>query len=219
MIEQFQLETLKQMAACITEQFGQNCEVVIHELNIEEHTSKIAHIVNGHVSHRNQGDGPSAIVLSSLKKDPANLKDKLNYLSKTHDGRILKSSTLYIRNAKNEVVAIFAVNYDITHMLAFQNDLRSLVEPTQAEEKPPTTIPTNVNDLLDELVEQSVTLIGKPPVLMSKEEKIRAIQFLNNSGAFLVTKSGDKISNVFGISKYTMYSYIEAGQENVQTND
>ncbi|MBQ3160298.1 MAG: helix-turn-helix domain-containing protein, partial [Clostridia bacterium] len=48
--------------------------------------------------------------------------------------------------------------------------------------------------------------------LMTKDDKIAAIQFLNNAGAFLVTKSGDKISKYFGISKYTLYSYIDASK-------
>ncbi len=201
------------MASCIATQFGSSCEVVIHKLSQVEHTSEIIHIENGHVSHRNREAGPSPIVLEALKKDPKTLSDKLNYLSKTHDGRILKSSTLYIRGKKGEIEAIFAVNYDITHMLAFQSDLANLVEPSESVSNDiPSPIPTNVNELLDDLIEQSIKLIGKPAVLMTKEEKIRAIEFLNNSGAFLVTKSGDKISNLFGISKYTMYSYIEAGQ-------
>ena len=42
---------------------------------------------------------------------------------------------------------------------------------------------------------------------MNKEDKVIAIQFLNDSGAFLITKSGDKVANYFGISKYTLYSY------------
>ena len=45
--------------------------------------------------------------------------------------------------------------------------------------------------------------------LMTKDEKISAIQFLNDSGAFLVTKSGDKVSSYFGISKFTLYSYLD----------
>ena len=67
----------------------------------------------------------------------------------------------------------------------------------------------NVNDLLDNLIEQSVALIGKPAALMNKEEKVTAIQFLNDAGAFLITKSGDKVSKYFGISKFTLYSYID----------
>ena len=55
-----------------------------------------------------------------------------------------------------------------------------------------------------------MALIGKPVALMTKDDKIRAIQFLSNAGAFLITKSGDKIARHFGISKYTLYSYLDA---------
>ena len=48
---------------------------------------------------------------------------------------------------------------------------------------------------------------------MNKDDKIRAIQFLNENGAFLVTKSGDKVAKYFGISKYTLYSYIDANKK------
>ena len=54
---------------------------------------------------------------------------------------------------------------------------------------------------------------GKPVALMNKDDKVKAIQFLNQNGAFLVTKSGDKIAKYFGISKYTLYSYIDKQQE------
>ena len=67
---------------------------------------------------------------------------------------------------------------------------------------------------MDDLIEQSVVLVGKPVAMMNKDDKVRAIQFLNEAGAFLITKSGDKVSNYFGISKYTLYSYLDAGKEN-----
>ena len=82
-------------------------------------------------------------------------------------------------------------------------------EPQSDAKKQPDQIVTNVTDLLDSLIEQSVTMIGKPAALMNKEEKVAAIQFLNDAGAFLITKSGDKISKYFGISKFTLYSYID----------
>ena len=37
-----------------------------------------------------------------------------------------------------------------------------------------------------------------------------AVQFLSESGAFLITRSGDKVSQFLGISKYTLYSYFDA---------
>ena len=54
--------------------------------------------------------------------------------------------------------------------------------------------------------------MGKPVALMNKDDKIRAIRFLSDAGAFLVTKSGDKVAKYFGISKYTLYSYIDANK-------
>ena len=38
---------------------------------------------------------------------------------------------------------------------------------------------------------------------------VKAIRYLSNSGALLITKSGDKIAKHFGISKYTLYSYLD----------
>jgi predicted transcriptional regulator YheO len=87
-----------------------------------------------------------------------------------------------------------------------------MVAPRDETETEPEKI-INVNDLLDELIQQSVALVGKPVMLMNKEDKVRAIQFLNQNGAFLVTKSGDKVAKYFGISKYTLYSYIDTKLE------
>ena len=87
-----------------------------------------------------------------------------------------------------------------------------MVLPAETESKEPEKL-INVNDVLDELIKQSVAMIGKPVALMNKDDKIRAIHFLNESGAFLVTKSGDKVAKYFGISKYTLYSYIDANKK------
>ena len=206
------MTTLAQLAHGLARQFGDSCEVVVHDLSPDKVNNSITVIENGHVSSRKQGDGPSHIVLEALKHDPATLADRLAYLTRTHDGRILKSSTMYIRDDKGKVAAIFAVNYDITSLLAIEGSIRSLIAAGE-ETKEPESIPLNVNDLLDELIAQSIKLVGKPAAMMSKDEKIRAIQFLNQSGAFLITKSGDRVTKEFGISKYTLYSYIDASKE------
>ena len=128
-------------------------------------------------------------------------------LTRTSDGKVLKSSTVYLRNDKGEAVGIFAINYDITLLLAMEDSLRQFTAAEQSGAAP-EPIARNVSDLLDELIEQSVALVGKPVALMTKEDKVKAIEFLNDSGAFLITKSGDKVCKFFGISKYTLYSYI-----------
>lgn len=208
------MELLQQVAAGIAAQFGSNCEVVVHDLSRHPDRS-IVFIENGHVSGRKVGDGASHVVMEQLQSNDPQPKDHLSYLTKTPDGKILKSSTVYIRNSKDRVSAIFSINYDISKLLmvggAIQ-DLITLGDPSPAE---PEKI-VNINDLLNDLIQQSVSIVGKPVALMNKDDKVRAIRFLNQNGAFLVTKSGDKVAKYFGISKYTLYSYIDTKQQEEQ---
>lgn len=207
------LEFLQRLAKAITAEFGANSEVVVHDLTAQDTEHTIVAIENGHVSQRHAGDGASRVVLEALqrKNDPT-LTDELGYLTKTRDGRILKSSTVYLRNAMGEIEGVLSVNLDITEFLMAERAVDSILNNKTHEEEP-ERIPTNVNDLLDDLIEQSVALTGKPVAMMTKDDKINAIQFLSKAGAFLITKSGDKVSKYFGISKYTLYSYIDAKKD------
>ena len=206
-MESGKLELLKQVAGGIAAQFGANCEVVVHDLSRNPDHSIVA-IVNGHVSGRKVGDGASHVVMEQLQTNDPEPQDHLCYLMKTPDGKILKSSTVYIRNGRGKVSAILAINYDISKLLMVEDAVRELVSTPEPQQAEPERI-VNINDLLEDLIQQSVALVGKPVALMNKEDKVKAIQFLNQNGAFLVTKSGDKIAKYFGISKYTLYSYID----------
>lgn len=208
------LEFLFRLAKALAAQFGPSCEIVIHDLKSNDPDSSIVAIENGHVSGREVGDGPSHVVLEALNSGGIP-EDRLSYLAKTADGKTLKSTTVYIRDQDQEPIGIFSINYDITLMLAMEESLRQFTAPKQPEEAP-EPIAQNVSDLLDELIEQSVKRVGKPVALMTKEEKVKAIGFLNDTGAFLITKSGGRVCKYFGISKYTLYSYIEEAKNSAK---
>lgn len=196
----------EQLAKGITGHFGENCEVVIHDLTEDaEHT--IICIENGHVTGRKVGDGLSHIVLDARTRKPEELQDRINYLTQTEDGHMLKSTTIYIRDNDNKVVGIFAINYDITNIIMMDYTVKGLIG---IKNERPEMITKDVNGLLNELIEQSVHLINKPVPQMTREDKIKAIRYLQDKGAFLITKSGEKVSRHFGISKYTLYNYIDA---------
>lgn len=209
--ENSKLELLRQVAAGIAAQFGSNCEVAIHDLSRDPDRS-IVFIANGHVSGRKVGDGASTVVMEQLRTQDPEPKDHLCYLTKTPDGKILKSSTVYIRDRKGKVSAILAINYDISRLILMEEALHDLTSTGEEVPAEPERI-TNVSDLLDELIQQSVALVGKPAAVMNKEDKVKAIQFLSQNGAFLITKSGDKVAKYFGISKYTLYSYIDMNKQ------
>lgn len=201
-------EFAKRIAKGLVGQFGSNCEVVIHDLRGNDHEHSIIAIENGYVTGRSVGDGPSHIVLDALRDNDATPEDRISYLTKTSDGKVLKSTTLFIRDDAGKAIGLIGINFDISMYVAFEESLRSFTSLGVSNQEP-EAISGNVSDLLDELLEHSVALIGKPTALMSKEEKIRAIKFLDERGAFLVTRSGPKICQYFGISTFTLYSYLD----------
>ena len=206
------LESLVMIAHGIARQFGNDCEVCIHDFQANDLEHTICYIINGHVSGRKIGDGASKIVLETLEalKKGDNVSDHLGYRTHTSDGRILKSSTIFLKDESGKYRFILGINHDMTNFINAQSALSNVVENIETTgEDIYGQIPLSVNDLLDNLIEQSVKLVGKTPALMTKDEKVKAIKFLQDAGAFLITRSGDKISQFFGISKFTLYSYID----------
>ena len=201
------LEFCLQLAKGIARQFGPNCEVVVHDLASNDPETSIVAIENGHVSGRRVGDGPSHVVLEALRDGGEVPEDRLSYLTKSEDGKILKSSTIYLRDDDGKAIGIFAINYDITFLLSMESQIQQFTA-TGPDHRINEPVSRHVTNILEGLIEQSVKLVGKPVAMMSKEDKVRAIRFLNESGAFLITKSGDRVCQFFGISKYTLYSSI-----------
>lgn len=99
MLRKSEMDNLKKIARGIATQFGSDCEVVIHTLGDQSAETSVAAIENGHVSGRKIGDGPSQVVLEQLAAGDTK-EDHLSYLTKTPDGKILKSSTIYLRDSQ-----------------------------------------------------------------------------------------------------------------------
>lgn len=208
MLSEPTLALLRQMARGVAAQFGPNCEVVIHDLTGGlDHT--VAHIENGHISGRKVGDGPSKVVLDLLRSGSVCPEDRLAYLTRTPDGKVLRSSSLFIPGSDGRPAAIFSINYDISTLVSVEQAIHDLTTPAGSGETPPQAITSSVTGLLEELIRQSAALVGKPPALMDREDKRRAIRFLSDSGALLITKAGDRIAAAFGISKFTLYNYLD----------
>ena len=204
--------TLCALAHAIALHYGKSCEVAVHDLTGDNAAdSSIIYIENGEVTGRKVGDGASAVVLEELIRAEENHEDRIGYFTKTSDGKVLKSTTVYIRDDSGRVAAIFSINHDITALSVAASAITEMTAPATACE--PEKITPHVGELLDELLWMSTELIGKPVHLMNKEDKQRAIRYLNSKGALLITKSGDKIAKYFGISKFTLYSYIDTKEE------
>jgi predicted transcriptional regulator YheO len=67
----------------------------------------------------------------------------------------------------------------------------------------------SVRELLDYLIGEAAAQTGKTVSQMKLADKLRFVRFLDQRGAFLITRSGDAICKFLKISKYTLYRYLE----------
>lgn len=201
---------LSDLVTGIAAQFGDRCEVVLHDLK-RPYDSTIVAIANGHVTGRRIGDPGTNLGLELLRGQTES-GTKLNYVTQTKDGRILRSSSMYVRNGAGEVVGALCINFDVTDLMVASGTLQSLVG-AQGQERVKETFVTSVGELLDALIQEAQEQVGKPVAVMTKEDKIRMIRLLDEKGAFLVKKGGEKIGAYLNISKFTLYSYLEEGKK------
>ena len=160
---------------------------------------------------RRVGDSASEIVLQAIRKKTSRVEDRYSYLVRTKEGRMIKSSSIYIRNDRGELIGLFAINYDITDLIMANRAIEEAISVEEPEDEAKLdTIVTNVSDLLDQLIAEADKFIGKPVATMNKDDKTKAIQYLNEKGAFLIKKAGDKVTRHYDISKYTLYNYMDS---------
>lgn len=204
--------SLKQMVDMLEQQFGSHCEVVLHDLS-KPYDQTIVDIRNGYITGRSIGDCGSNLGLEVIRGTVRN-GDKYNYVTHTRDGKILRSSSIYLKDTKGEVRYSLCVNVDITDSVRYENYLREANRYEIGEHKSEEVFVSNVGDLLEYFLEEGKKYIGKEPAEMNKDDKMKLLEFLDQKGAFLITKSGEKVCEVLGISKFTFYNYLEVIRKN-----
>jgi len=207
---------LTQIVNLIEQQFGPNCEVVLHDLS-RPYDSTIVDIRNGHITNRRIGDCGSNLGLEVIRgtvKDG----DKFNYFTTTKDGKILRSSSIYFQDEEKNIRYSLCVNLDITESVKFEtflhNQNRFDLGVEQGISNGDELFVNNVHELVESMLERGVAFIGKPIKEMNKEEKTLLIEFLDRKGVFLITRSGEKICDALGITKYTFYHMLETVRKN-----
>lgn len=208
-------QLFEQLMNMLSQQFGPTCEIVLHDLT-KPYDSTIIDIRNNH-SGRKVGDSGSNLGLEVLKGTKG-AGDRYNYVTMTKDQKVYRSSSMYIRNDEGKVIGALCINLDITDSLRMESFLKQYngYSPDQiqdGEEESMEYFANNVQDLLQHLVQQAQQKIGKPVAIMNKNEKIQFLHWLDERGAFLISKSSEYVCELLCISKYTFYKYLEIAHE------
>lgn len=207
---QEQKEFIDKLMTMLENQLGPTSEIVLHDYSMPyEHS--IVDIRNGNVTGRKVGDCVSNFGLEVLSGTVTE-GDRYNYITYLPSRNIVRSSSMYFTNSENKVIGCLCINTDITDTIRFEDYLHKLNNYTVASVnnyKESEIFPGNVQDLLEHLISESQAAVGKPIESMTKDDKMQFLKHLDEKGAFLISKSGEQVCTYLGISKFTMYKYLD----------
>lgn len=188
----------------IAKTFGKNCEVVLHDFrNLK---NSIVTIENGHITGRTVESPMTELSLKRVTEGKTD-QDIINYSEKSADGRVLKSSTMFIRDDAEEVIGCLCINLDITDFIGakkFIEDIMKIGNQTKEEASE-----NKVSVVLSDLVSNAIESTGKAVPYLAKNEKVQIVDQLDKQGAFLIKGAIDYVAEILQVSKYTIYNYLD----------
>ena len=204
-----ELEKYFVIADTIQETNGDTCEVIIHDLTEPE--SSVVHVANGVVTGRKVGQSFDHLVKQVLLNKDFKNDHLSNYFFKTTDEKAIKSSSVLIRNQAGEVIGMICINIDITMLQSvntmLMNYLKVDLETGKNTGIGEQDVPQDVMAIIDKLI---LSVIGTTdPRGLSRAKCVELIRFMDEKGIFLVKGAMDKVAELMGVSRVTIYSYLD----------
>lgn len=209
----------QQILNLLEHHLGSNSEIVLHDMSLPyEHS--IADIRNGHITGRKKGGCTTNLGLE-LMSGTVEKGDHYNYITYTKSSKTLRSSSMHILDENGNYVGAICINTDITETIKMEeffktyNSTQNLVNfghPAGKEDGLATAnefFSNDIQDLLEQMLIRAVNLTGKKVDEMKKADKLKVLEFLEKRGAFLISKSGNRVCDYLHISKFTLYKYLE----------
>lgn len=194
---------VEKVAEMIAETFGDQCEVVISDLNHPD--AAILSIFNGHVSGRTVGDSLPPQAVERIQQSADGFF--INYLDRKGD-KEFKTSTLELRFGEHHLA--LCINYDCSVFSAMQKYLDQFmdIQRNTATDQTAAAV-SSVEKAIDDVISR----YGKEPRLMTKEDRLKVVSKLNDQGVFQYQKSIITAARRLGISRYTIYNYLNELKE------
>jgi len=195
-------DLLTRLTKTLGELLGQSTEVVLHDLRQADNT--IVAISNPQLTGRKIGD-----TLDNLGRhlfESHNFDDMANYETRTKTGKVLRSCSVFVRDDEGTAIGALCVNQDMSALLKLREWLDQALETNKSVEE--THTDNNVEDVLSQLIEDAIRSTGKTASEFSRDDKIAVISYLDARGAFLIRYSMEKVASLLGISKFSIYNYL-----------
>lgn len=198
------LAALRPVVDGVAATFGPVCEVVLHDYRRPER-SVVA--VAGSVTGRTVGGAMSEIGMRVLARgDEA--RDELNYVTRTADGVLLKSSTMVLRDSTGAVFGALCVNLDVTAVDRAQSLLGALAGTAGSADPPATTFADDIDAVVDAIVDAHPLRRDRSWAALERAQRLELFRDLDGRGVFAVRRSVEQVAARLGISRASAYNYL-----------
>jgi HTH domain len=130
-------------------------------------------------------------------------------LTKVAFGRTSASPRSEVRIPLPNSESTLVVGIELEAIAAADRLLHALAEP-HALADTPLGVLANLDEALDQLFAQAEAHIGRSLEEMSRTEKQQLVRFLDDRGAFSLRKSVERVADMLGVSRFTVYNYLDA---------
>ena len=200
------LTSMIPIATGIANTFGENTEVVLHDLSNLE--SSLCFIV-GNVTGRQIGAPCTDLILEQLKA-PDGPKDLCNYSIKLADGRQVKSSILFVRDEDGKAIGCLGINFDLTDMTMAKKVIERFCATEQSDGgERHETFSNSIGEIIHAMIMEARDRAGKSVPYMDKDDKVKIIEELERKGAFMVKGAVALVAKELGVSSFTVYNYLK----------
>jgi predicted transcriptional regulator YheO len=198
----------------LAEALGHNTEVVLHD--VSDFNNSVVAIRNNHISGRQVGSPMTNLGLKVIKEAGETHQSFIaGYQSRSKDGNLLKSSTYFIKDENDQIIAMLCLNTDY-HMLQKAKD--ALAEISEELAVPDLQMPGMVSEFLSmdvsELIEHNIRRAypeyGTTQRKLSQKEKMEIVSRLNDMGTFLMKGAVAYVAEAIGSSVPTIYRYLNS---------
>ena len=212
---------------------GPDYEVVLHDLNPEH--NKIVAIANSHVSGRNIGSPLTNASLKMLIDKAYETDDFLcTYKGIAENGRMLRSSTMFIKDAQGHPAGLLCINFDDSRYLQLHDTLMSVLHPqeylescpvlkksgssitpvsaasSESQKREPITenLSMDIPSLMHKMFADATVSIPTPADRLNQQEKKDIIEKLHKQGLFQLKGAITFVAEQFSCSSATIYRYL-----------
>ena len=216
----------------ITEFFGRvmgpDYEVALHDISARD--GALVALANGHISGRSIGQAASDKLLGIIERREYEENDFiLHQYGMSPNGKILCSSTMFIKDEVGELIGALCINFDDSRYRELSHKVFNLCHPDALvntnfhfdSAKVPLKAAGSKNARLRnvpdgsayEIISAELISHNLNPDNMSLKDKLHIISLLDDKGVFLIKGAVKDAAEIFGCSQATMYRHLSKSKE------